>query len=295
MNKLLVILVLLLLVGGGLCGLLLMKKYMTATAKIGSLNRDVRRSNENVERLSELVAARCPTKMLFLHHSVGRRILYAGGLQRMLFDRGIFVSGATYGDVIGQKTDIPDWEPKFRDRMEEILTFKSHPDRYHDDGTRNEIVMFKSCYPNSNIVEPGKEGESARAWEMETFKGVFERLKPEMLGQPETLFIYLTAPPLVDARTTPENAARARQFNDWLIDEFLPEYQAASETDNLVIFDLFGFLAGPDHLLNREYRREQETDSHPTDEASRLAAEAFIEFFEPIWLEWQQRREARAG
>ncbi len=144
MNKILVALVVMLFLGC-LCGVYVLNKYFVAKRHIATLNSDLKRSGEAVEELTEILGSQCPTKMVFLHHSVGQNILYAGGLQRLLLKRGIFVSGATYGDDIGQHTDIPDWLPKFENEMEKILTFKSHPNRYHSDGTRNDIVMFKSC------------------------------------------------------------------------------------------------------------------------------------------------------
>jgi len=276
MNKVLLLLVVVLVLACA-CGFYLMKKNQDEQRRqISLMKRELRWSGEVSAELSELAGSRCPTKMVFLHHSVGRGILYAGGLQRMLFDRGIFVSGATYGDEIGQETDIPDWAPKFRDQMEKILTFKSHPDTYHTDGTRNEIVMFKSCYPNSDIGD--ESAASGRT--LPAFKAAFELLKAEMAARPETLFVYLTAPPQIEEKTTPENAARARQFNDWLLGEYLPAYHAEAAVDNLVIFDLFGLLAGEDNLLRAEYRTGKERDSHPNEEASRLAAAAVAEVIE---------------
>jgi hypothetical protein len=288
MNKIAILLALLLLFGC-LGGVYLVKKYQAAQRRISKLDAELRRSAEAVEELTELLGSQCPNRMIFLHHSVGRTILYAGGLQRLLLERGIFASGATYGDEIGQHTDVLDWPPKFAKEMEKILTFKSHPDRYYTDGTRNRIVAFKSCYPNSNIVDGSAVGGDAAsaARTLENYQAVFAALRPEMLKRADTLFIYLTAPPLVPEKTTPENAARARAFNDWLIGEFLPQYREVSDSDNFAVFDLFGFLAGPDNTLKEGYRVDQPADSHPNDEASRLAAEAFVEFLEPLWENWQ--------
>ncbi len=100
----------------------------------------------------------------------------------------------------------------------------------------------------------------------------------------------MTAPPLVPEKTTLENAARARQFNDWLLNEYLVEYQNESVSDNLVVFDLFGFLVGPDKMLKEAYRVDKPGDAHPNDEASRFAAEAFVEFFTPLWEDWERRK-----
>lgn len=284
MNKVLLLLVVVLVLACA-CGFYLMKKNQDEQRRqISLMKRELRWSGEVSAELSELAGSSCPTKMVFLHHSVGRGIMYAGGLQRLLFDRGVFVSGATYGDEIGQETDIPDWPPKFREEMEKILTFKSHPDTYYGDGTRNDIVMFKSCYPNSDIGDESAAGGRT----LSAFKDAFESLKPAMMAEKETLFIYLTAPPQIGEKTSPENAARARQFNDWLIGEYLPAYRAEAPADNLVIFDLFGLLAGEDNLLRAEYLTGKERDSHPNEEASRLAARAIADVVEQALARWRE-------
>ncbi len=121
-----------------------------------------------------------------------------------------------------------DWLPKFENEMEKILTFKSHPNQYYSDGTRNEIVMFKSCYPNSDIVDVSSVTVGLRCFRLKqwsTYQSAFISLKHEMMKRGDTFFVYLTAPPLIPEKTTPENAARARQFNDWLINEYLAEYR----------------------------------------------------------------------
>jgi len=154
MNKI-VIALLVVLIFGCLGGLFVLKKYRSVTQQISMLNRELKKSNETVMELTEILGSQCPTKMVFLHHSVGRNILHEGGLQRRLLDEGIFISGATYGDEIGQDTDILDWLPKFQNEIEKILTFKAHPDQYHTDGTRNKIVMYKSCFPAWSYPEQG--------------------------------------------------------------------------------------------------------------------------------------------
>mgnify|MGYP001818909041 CR=1 FL=1 len=204
---------------------------------------------------------------------------------------GIVVKGATYGDEIGEKTDINDWLPKFQKDMNRILSFKAHPDRYYSDTTTNDIVMFKSCFPNSNIVGdgalPGNPISTERT--LANYKTAFEQIGGEMSKYPERLYVYVTAPPLVPESTTPENAARAIEFNSWVTDEYLPKYESENGHSNFVVFDLFRVLADEMGYLKESYRRSRPGDSHPNPEANKSAAVAFMQFFEPVWERWQAR------
>lgn len=233
------------------------------------------------------------TRMVFLHHSVGNGFMYRGELRDNLLNMGIVIRSCTYGDEIGQKTDISDWLPKFKTDMDNILNFKAHPNKYYEDGKTNDIIMFKSCYPNSIITSEGSgEGNAAsHDRSIANYKATFEGLKAELGKYPDKLFIYMTAPPNVPAVTTPENAQRARDFNTWLMKEYLPRYKEETGFSNLVIYDLFNFLAGEDNTLKAKYRKSNERDSHPNDIAKKEIAEDFLKFFKPIIEEWQNKSE----
>ncbi|UCE24425.1 MAG: hypothetical protein JSU74_14260 [Candidatus Zixiibacteriota bacterium] len=290
MNKILVILLLVSIIGN-VVGVFAVYKYFAAKRSIGYVKGDLEASNRRVEDLTGVLDRLYSKRLIFLHHSVGRGILYEGGLRDSLLQMGVLVKGATYGDEIGQKTDIKDWLPKFQSDMDRIFSFKAHPDRYYSDGKSNDIVMFKSCFPNSNIVGdgqlPGDQGSSERT--MANYRSVFEELKAEMARYPDKLFIYVTAPPLVPESTTPENAANAVAFNRWLIEEYLPDYQRETGHSNLAIFDLFSVLADETGILRGDYRRPDKGDSHPNSRANQVAAAKFMEFFRPVWEVWKAR------
>jgi hypothetical protein len=206
---------------------------------------------------------------------------------------GVFVKGATYGDNVGNLTDIRHWVPKFKDNMDSILSFKMHPDKYYDDGTGNDIVMFKSCFPNSDIIEDGPEPgmPTGEIRSLANYRAAFVALKEEFVKNEDRLFIYMTAPPLVPEATTIERAARARKFNTWLIDEFVPAYNRETELNNFIAFNLFEILADEDGFLRKEYRLGRPGDSHPNEKANKIVAKNFMEFFRPLWLAWQKNRD----
>jgi hypothetical protein len=274
---------------GDLIGLFAVYKYFGVKTSIRYVQAELEKRNQVVEDLTGLLDRAYPTKMVFLHHSVGDGILYEGGLRDSLLEIGILVKGATYGDAVGQDTDINHWVPKFQSDMDRILRFKSHPDRYYSDAELNDIVMFKSCYPNSNITSdgtlPGDPNSSEKT--LANYKATFVALQEDLRKQPNHLFVYLTSPPLAPSKTTPENARRAREFNTWLLTEYLPQYKETTGLDNLAIFDLFDVLADKDNVLKAEYRTQREGNSHPNAEGSKVAAAAIAAWLRPIWEAWR--------
>lgn len=290
MNKVLITILVISIIGN-LIGLFVLYKYFGAKRSIGYVRAELDRSNARVEDLTEILDGQYSKRMIFLHHSVGRGILYEGGLRDSLLQMGIVVKGATYGDEIGEKTDINDWLPKFQKDMNRILSFKAHPDRYYDDSTSNDIVMFKSCFPNSNIVGEGQMPGDPLSTErtLANYRAAFEKIGEEMRKYPERLYIYVTAPPLVPESTTPENARRAAVFNKWVTEEFRPAYEKESGKMNFVVFDLFNLLADENGNLKASFRRSGQGDSHPNLEANKTAASAFMEFFRPVWDKWQAK------
>ncbi|MEA2030992.1 MAG: hypothetical protein U9N55_05280 [candidate division Zixibacteria bacterium] len=254
------------------------------------MQRNYNATNKKIGDLTEMLDRFYPNKMIFIHHSVGKNILYEGGLKDSLAKLGILVKSSTYGDEIGEKTDMCNWLPKFEKDMDRILSFKAHPNMYYNDGTTNDIVMFKSCFPNSYVIEntgPGDPTDQKRT--IANFKAIFEGLKDEMRKHKTCLFVYLTAPPLVSEATTTQHAARARDFNDWLKGEFYPRYSKETGHGNFVVFDLFGFLTDEDNFLKKEYRTGNAGDSHPNVVANEAVTVKFMEFFHPIWQKWQKQ------
>ena len=111
-------------------------------------------------------------KLVFIHHSSGENWLVDehGGLGAALAANNYFVSDTNYGwgppdedagfDLIGDHTDIGHWFNWFagphRDIYLEALYAESEPHAGYtrlenDPGGTNQIVMFKSCFPNSNL------------------------------------------------------------------------------------------------------------------------------------------------
>lgn len=297
MNKTLVV-ILIVSVIGNLIGLFIAYKFMNSREWHRQSETKLSETQSSAAGLSDAVSAMtakldetATTRMIFMHHSVGRGLLERGRLREQLLDRGILVKGATFGDELGEDTDMNFWLERFRAHMPQILSFKAHPNQYRTDSITNDIVMFKSCFPNSDLVAdgdtPGDPHVPVRS--IANYKALFGELKKEFTKYPNTLFIYLTSPPLVPELTTSENAKRARTFNSWVVNEFVPAYKQETGLSNFAAFDLFAVLADSDNVLKSEYRQNIEGDSHPNTKASRAAVEAFLRVFDPLWDSWQNR------
>lgn len=212
-----------------------------------------------------------PVKLVFLHHSTGENWLRdaqpgddtAGGLGAALAQNNYFVSDTNYGwgpYSIGDRTDIGNWWEWFRgDASAEILAAVyaqnsqncSYTRLGSDPGGTNEIILFKSCFPNSNLggspsdpVPPIGENplrgqdSGSEHHTIANAKGIYLDLLNTFAAQPDKLFVIICAPPLRPADTGPEQAANARAFNDWLVEHLLDDYSG----NNVAVFDFYTVL-----------------------------------------------------
>jgi hypothetical protein len=240
---------------------------------------------------SLLLALPCPaaTNFLFIHHSVGDGWLNAGQLAAQLTALGYQVNDATYGDAVGgpnafglnplgDYTDVCHWYWWFNHTMDATLAWDCAA------GESNRFVMFKSCFPNSVIYEDGvapgdPTNDTHSTW---NHKAAYLSLTNAFAARSNTLFIAVTAPP-VKRRDgyEPANAARCRAFHDWLRNDYVAAYRAATGLRNLAVFDLFDILATPataPRNANALLQRYCTRDSHPNERGSRAATGAFLPF-----------------
>jgi hypothetical protein len=106
-----------------------------------------------------------PVRLIFIHHSCGSNWLSDsnGGLGIALRDNNYFVSDTNYGwgpDEIGSSTDIGHWWLWFRgpdsaEYLDALYAESGQHSSYSRMSTEvsgeNEVIMFKSCYPNSAL------------------------------------------------------------------------------------------------------------------------------------------------
>jgi hypothetical protein len=151
-------------------------------------------------------------KLVFIHHSVGENWLSDtnGGLGKLLGQNNYFVSDTNYGwgpDGIGDRTDIPNWPEWFTGPASQRylnalyqLNRKnsSYTRKAKNPGGENRIIMFKSCFPNSNLE--GKPGDAPRrqgdALTVGNAKAIYNQLLKYFGTRKDKLFIAITAPPV---------------------------------------------------------------------------------------------------
>jgi hypothetical protein len=216
-------------------------------------------------------------RMVWLHHSTGDRLL-DGGLRAALQGAGYVFHDINYGEAtvegycIGDHTDPPDFPGHFNNprRFSTIAGWELPPGQKHD------VVMFKSCYPASDIDSEAK---------LEAYKGYYNSMLATFKAHPGTLFVAMSTPPLVRAATSAQAAARARRWAKWITTEY------AKGVPNVKVFDLFDALAVREghpqaNTLVPEFATSRD-DSHPSPAGARAVTRLF--------LPWLNRAVREAG
>jgi hypothetical protein len=265
----------LIVIGAVIITALIAHRYQRQSKRIKTLEAEIAGKNKLVSLQNQTLGR----QLLFIHHSVGSQWLKEGDLSTELLKRGFGVHDATYGDQIGENTDMCDWTGKFSGQMDKILKFDYHPDIYYDGPLENDIIMFKSCFPNSEITGDGAPpGDSNSRTKLTwNYKATMEALRAIFAKYPQKTFIFVTPPPLVPSATTPENADRARDFDNWVKKSFFEQNKQDMKLKNFLVFDLFDVLADSGNYLKANYRRSI-SDSHPNSTGLKEATKVFIDF-----------------
>jgi hypothetical protein len=282
-----------------------------------------------------------PVRLIFIHHSTGEAWLAddSGGLGRALADSNYFVSDTNYGwgpvaselgGPIGDYTDIGNWwnwflGPSSDAIMDAVYSESGQNSSYsrldQDPGGPNQVVLFKSCFPNSNIegnpADAPTTGDNPLAGAgldgltVANAKGMYADLLEYFGAHTDTLFVAITAPPLLSSDTSPEAAANARAFNRWLVTDWLAGYPHA----NVAVFDFYDVLtsnggdpdrndlgaAGGNHHRvvdgEVEYVTDQGSntsayaangDSHPTAAGDQKATAEFVPMLNLFYERWRE-------
>jgi len=212
-------------------------------------------------------------KLIFIHHSCGENWLsdWDGGLGLALQANNYYVSDTNYGwgpDAIGDRTDIGHWWDWFigpnRGTILNALYTEYGDNSYNytrlddpDPARENQIIMFKSCYPNSylggNPDDPATVGDNPLRGQpayrddlgemnpdltVGNAKGIYNLLLTYFATRLDKLFIAVTAPPQSENDSDAQRSANARAFNNWLVNDWLTAYPHS----NVTVFDFYNVL-----------------------------------------------------
>jgi len=248
-----------------------------------------------------------PIKLIFIHHSCGENWLTNGngGLGRSLGDNNYFVSDTNYGwgpNSIGDRTDITNWPEWFtgansRQYLQALYSENGQHSEYRrklrDPGGENRIVMFKSCFPNSNLEgRPGDSPARSDGLTVANAKAIYNELLTYFSSRPDKLFIAVTAPPVLDR----SYAKNARAFNTWLVKEWLNGYAG----NNVAVFDFYNVLTGSgnhhrftggkiEHIIGgskNTLHYPSGGDEHPTAKGNRKATKEFVGLLNYYYNRW---------
>ena len=226
-----------------------------------------------------------PVKLIFIHHSTGGMWLADdfGGLGMALMANNYFVSATNYGwgpDNIGDRTDIINWPEWFtwdnRDAYMDALYNESGQNfgdfgawsRLSDDpGGENQIIVLKSCFPNSDMWGSPVDPPASEINDQNTVvnaKAIYLDLLTYFATRPDKLFIIVTAPPLAEGeywegdQTAAERSTNIRSFNTWLMNDWLVGYPYS----NVAVFDYYNVLTsnGSDSRTDLTDTNEEPSD-----------------------------------
>jgi hypothetical protein len=255
-------------------------------------------------------------KLIFIHHSTGEGWLNDnnGELGIALSQNNYFVSDTNYGwgpeyngDHIGDYTDIPHWLEWFTSEnttsyMSALYNERDTHSSYtrgnlENPGGENEIIMFKSCFPNSALEGNPDDPPSSEGWlTVGHAKYVYNQLLLYFQNHPDKLFVVITAPPLSDL----SYAANARAFNQWLMNDWLGQNNYTLK--NVAIFDFYNVLTGPDnhhryynnavqHIftegINTLYYPSGDYDDHPNQTGNLKATNEFVTLLNVFYHRWK--------
>jgi hypothetical protein len=237
--------------------------------------------------------------IIFLHHSTGGNLYNEGGVADWF---------TTYNTTHGTNYQIterwypdspyPDGENYPYDYWHLWVdpTYNNHPDsgreslNYLTQDTAGhqayDGIIFKHCFPGSEILEDiGAPDVSSNRKSLENYRLQYRALRNKFAEYPTTKFIVWTLVPLHRLATDATQAARAKQFADWVKNDWLTE--DGLDHPNIYVFDFWGYAAeshpnpanGQVNTLRYEFEGDHnDSDSHPNTLANQTIAPYFSQF-----------------
>jgi hypothetical protein len=123
-----------------------------------------------------------------------------------------------------------------------------------------QVIIFKHCYPVSNIG-PDQESADINSYKktISNYKLQYNALRDKLNQFPDTKFILFTGAAQVKPNITEEEAIRAREFFNWVTNE----WDVAG--DNIHLWNLYSLETEGGLYFKEEYAASP-GDSHPSPE-----------------------------
>ena len=202
------------------------------------------------------------TNIIFLHHSTGK-IVWDGGVKEWFknYNRtnkvnySIVEQNFPKENPYGWKNYPFDyWNIWIKNACEE--PYKKEP-TLEMITKQYDIVIWKHCFPVGDIKEDtGESNINSEIKSLENYKIQYEALKEKMKKFNQTKFIVWSIPALVEKKTTEEKASRAKEFYNWVKNEW------DQKGDNIYLWDFYELETEGGLYLKNEYAQSQE-NSHP--------------------------------
>jgi hypothetical protein len=236
-------------------------------------------------------------KLIFIHHSCGSNWLQNGNgnLGYYLNRNNYYVNESDYGwsaedgDYIGDRTDTIHWPEWFTNRKMYYVNRSNYNSAYQNiipnPGGQNQIIMIKSCFPNSEVGDSiGDE------------KAIYNRIKTYFAAHPEKLFVLITPP----GETQVDSYRLTKLLCNWLVDKkngWLKGYKGK----NVMVFDFYGVLSETNshhRWVNNNVQYVyasnydgvspyHDGDDHPNISGNRKATSEFIKLLNYAYNVWK--------
>jgi hypothetical protein len=120
-----------------------------------------------------------------------------------------------------------------------------------------QVIIFKHCYPSSNIMPDQDSADiNSDIKTLANYKLQYQALKKKLAEFPDTKFILFTGAVQVKANLPEDEAKRAREFHQWVTEEW------DEPGDNIFLWDFYSLQTEGGLYFKDEYAISS-TDSHP--------------------------------
>jgi hypothetical protein len=234
--------------------------------------------------------------IIFLHHSTGRNIWK--GYKPSIITRGIHRINSQVAQKLMREPRIPIFFERYNKKngtnysinaieypKVEPYGWNNYPYDYYNIWVKNagiekyleeptleiltnsyDVIIFKHCYPSSKILPDNETPDiNSDIKTLENYKLQYNAIKEKIHEFPNKKFILFTGAVHVKYYLTEEEAKRAKEFHEWVVNEWdLPD-------DNIYLWDLYELQTEGGLYFKDEYA-VSEGNSHPNFNFSKKAA-----------------------